>query len=161
MEKFILRGYSSDQEGVGGRKFGLNLPQAKTFKLVAVKNCETTTYPEKLILSAVMRRKTRMRQHEKSHIMPIVLVDNDVLNLPKTLQQILSSHPFPLSQGPIILPLDTNTEPRKLSPKLLKPKLSSAIVAPRLVAAGFPWSLVLLHGVINLTREILRLLLLI
>jgi hypothetical protein len=112
MEKFILRGHSSkgnSREAV----FCLNLPKAKTFSPVAVKNCEIKTYSEQLISHAVMRRKKPISQYQKSHVRPYVIIDGVLQNLPKTLQQLLSAHPFPLSQGPITLRLDTNTETKE------------------------------------------------
>ena len=122
MEKFILRGYSSEgsnREAV----FCLNLPKVKTFcPAVAVKNCEPKTYPEKLILNAVMRRKKRISRYEKSHIRPFAIIGDVLQHLPKTFQQLLSDHPFPISQGPIVVPLDTNTEAKETVADVLKAK---------------------------------------
>ena len=121
MEKFILRGHSSkgnSREAV----FCLNLPKAKTFSPVAVKNCEIKTYSEQLISHAVMRRKKPISQYQKSHVRPYVIIDGVLQNLPKTLQQLLSAHPFPLSQGPITLRLDTNTETKETVADVVKAK---------------------------------------
>ena len=101
MEKFIVSGYSFDSR----TNLSLNLPQSKRFLHVAVKNSETETFPEALISKAVERKK-----HETTHVRPSVWVDGKSIHLPRTLQHLLASHPFPLNQGPVVIPLDTNTE---------------------------------------------------
>ena len=121
MEKFILRGYSNEGNQ-SGAPFFLKIPKAKTFSEIAVKNGELKTSPEKLILHAVNRRKGPMSPFEKTHITPFVSVNGEVLKLPKTLQQILTAHPYPLSQGPVVLPLDTRTEDKKTMAEVLRDK---------------------------------------
>ena len=43
-------------------------------------------------------------------VQPTAEINNKSLEVPKTLQKLLSPHPFPLSQGRIILPLDLQTD---------------------------------------------------
>ena len=107
MEKFILSGRTNV-----GENFLLRLPSAKTFETVAVKNVEPETYPKELIMKAVMRRREYICQHEKSHVNPSAVINNEYQKLPKTLQDLLNAHHFPLNQGPIVFPLDTSTESR-------------------------------------------------
>ena len=111
MEKFTVRGFSSNTSNQA--KLSLNLPQAKIFSHIAVKNCESKMFPAELINEAVKRRLMPMWNLEKSHIMPLIIVEGVSTALPKTLQQILSNHPYPLNQGPIVLPIDTITEAKK------------------------------------------------
>ena len=114
MEKFTVRGYyPSDSR----RSFILNLPSAKRFLHVVVKNAEMMTNPELMISKAVKRHK-----HETTHVTPYAMIDGKFVNLPKTLQQILVSHPFPLNQGPVNIVLDTNTEAKKSVAEVLKAK---------------------------------------
>jgi hypothetical protein len=126
MEKFIglwkfnLRGFSSDSSNQA--KLNLNLPKAKIFSHIAVKNCESKTFPADLITVAVKRRQKSMWSLEKGHILPVIIVEGVVTAVPKTLQQILSRHPFPINQGPIVLPLDTNTEAKKSAHEVLVDK---------------------------------------
>ena len=117
MEKFILHGYSNK-----GAAFLLNIPKAKTFSQTAVKNCEAETLPEQLVLRAVNRRKGSISPYEKAHIKPSANVNGEFVKLPRTLQQILGAHPFPLSQGPVVLPLDTRTEDKKTVAEVLQAK---------------------------------------
>ena len=98
MEKFILRGYPN-KEWNSGAAFCLNIPKAKKFFHVAVRNCEEETFPEKLVLRAVNRRKGPISPHEKAHLKPSAIVNGEFVELLKTLQQILAAHPF----DPIIL----------------------------------------------------------
>ena len=84
MERFILHGYSNEGNKRGA-PFFLKIPKAKTFSEIAVKNCELKTFPEKLILYAVNRRKGPMSPYEKTHISPFASVNGEVLKLPKTL----------------------------------------------------------------------------
>ena len=107
MEKFILSGRTNV-----GENFLLTLPSAKIFETVAVKNVEPETYPKELIMKAVMRRREYICQHEKSHVNPSAVINNEYQKLPKTLQDLLNAHHFPLNQGPIVFPLDTSTESR-------------------------------------------------
>ena len=103
MEKFLLRGKKSDS------CLQIKVPCAKIYQPVTtVKDAETNLYPMELITKAVKRRKVfnHYRDYDQCHIDPGTIIGNDFLMLPKTLQQLLSPHPFPLSQGPLILPLD-------------------------------------------------------
>ena len=52
------------------------------------------------------------------HKMP----DGESGYVPRSLQQILTRSSFPLSQGPVVLPIDCNTEAMKLSAEVLADK---------------------------------------
>jgi hypothetical protein len=121
MEKFILRGYPNEESKRGAPLY-LKIPRAKTFSEIGVKDCEAKTFPEKLILYAVNRRKRPMSPYEETHIKPFASVNGEVLKLPKTLQQLLAAHPFPISQGPVVLPLDTRAEDKKTMAQILQSK---------------------------------------
>ena len=124
MEKFLgkfnLQGFSSDSSKQV--KLSLNLPKAKIFSHIAVKNCESRTFPAELISVAVNRRQKSTWSLDKSHVLPVIIVEDVVTDVPKTLQQILCSHPYPLNQGPIVLPLDTNTESKKSAQEVISDK---------------------------------------
>ena len=79
-----------------------------------VHNKEKKTCPELLITGAVMRNK-----HQTDHVYPSVVVDGKSLNLPKTLQDLLLAHPLPRSQGPLRMPLYSNTVTGELQAKTL------------------------------------------
>ena len=110
-DKFIVKGHLSN---TCKAKFSLNLPRAKLFSHVAVKNCESKVFPAELIAEAVTRRLKPLWNSEKSHNLPRAIIDGVSIDFPKTLQQILCNHPYPLNQGPIVLPIDTNTESKKV-----------------------------------------------
>ena len=57
------------------------------------------------------------------HIKPFIREENGLrLDLPKSLQHILAKHPLPLSQGPVLLPLDTDTEDKLTVSEVLRVK---------------------------------------
>ena len=120
MEKFIVRGFSFNTSNQA--KFSLNLPKAKIFSHIAVRNCESKTFPAELITEAVKRRLKTMWSLEKSHLSPRIILEGVVTDVPKTLQKILSSHPYPLNQGPIVLPIDTTTEAKKSAHEVIVDK---------------------------------------
>ena len=94
MEKFTVRGCSSNTSNQA--KLSLKLPRAKIFSHIAVKNCESKMFPVELITEAVKRRLKPLWNLEKSHILPLIIVEGVSTAVPKTLQQILSNHPYPL-----------------------------------------------------------------
>ena len=106
MDKFSVAGLAQHDQN---KKLLITLPSAKHVKIRAVKNGEENLHTDALIAEAVMNKK-KLRTH---HIYPITRVDGDVLHIPRTLQHILTSHPFPFSQGPINLPLDCGMEDKK------------------------------------------------
>ena len=113
MEKFILRGEHAETR----KKFLLNLPVSKRFKHVAIKSSETRIFPELLISMAVKRMK-----FENCHTFPSATIGGEYQDYSKTLQHLLQRHPFPLSQGPVNLALDTNTEARKSVGQVVREK---------------------------------------
>ena len=104
MEKFISRGEHFKTK----KTFLMNLPVSKQFSYIAVKSSETRMFPELLISMAV--KKMKFKNH---HTVPSAIMEGNPQDYSKTLQNILQRHPFPLSQGPVILALDTNSESRK------------------------------------------------
>ena len=100
MEKYLVHGSPFNDKN---KVLSLRLPLAKKFSFCAVKNAEVTTYPGPFINYAVEKKK-----YQDTHIYPHAWVDGQFLSLPKTLQELLVAHPFPLSQGPVLrLPLDS------------------------------------------------------
>ena len=67
----------------------------------AVKSGEIDMHVEDFLNRAVVRTKA-----EAFHIDPYGRVNDEFVYLPRTLQQIMSKHPYPLSQGPVMLPID-------------------------------------------------------
>ena len=104
MEKFIVIG-KSEAKNVTVQ---LSLPIAKYYEPHVVNTCEEQVYPLDIIDQAVNRKK-----FEPTHIKPVVLKDKKYLELPLTLQQILNKHPYPVSQGPVLLAPNFQTEKRK------------------------------------------------
>ena len=121
MEKFLLSGIKISPPC---HQLKISLPSAKKFEAVAVKNAETKIFPEELIMKAVKRRKKidQSREKDQCHIEPKLYIDNHFVKLPKTLQHLLTPHPFPLSQGPVILPLDLEVESSASADQLLASK---------------------------------------
>ena len=94
-EKFVVTGVAEN------RKFQLILPRGKHFAMHAVKSGEIDMHVEDFLNRAVVRTKA-----EAFHIDPYGRVNDEFVYLPRTLQQIMSKHPYPLSQGPVMLPID-------------------------------------------------------
>ena len=119
MQQLFLNGYSHS----GGANITLALPHSKWFRHVGkdglpfipfVHNQEKKTCPELLISGAVMRKK-----YMTDHVNPSVVIDGKPLDLPKTLQDILLAHPLPCSQGPLRMPLYSNTVTQEIQDKTL------------------------------------------
>ena len=103
MEKFLVIGCSKTYSN---ERFHLTLPSRKHFAVQAIRNGEQQCQVLDLISKAVNRDN-----FQSTHTKPFVGVkEPDIIQLPKTLQQILSRHPYPLSQGPVLLPVDCETE---------------------------------------------------
>ena len=121
MEKFILSGI---QFSPPCHQIQITIPSAKKYETVAVKNAETTIFPHELVIEAVKRRKMFDKHREKGqcHVEPKLFIDDHFVNLPKTLQHLLAPHPFPLSQGPVILPLELEVDPSASLDQLLASK---------------------------------------
>ena len=120
MEKFTISGkkFSSPYH-----QSQIMIPTAKKFETIAVKNAESKIYPDELIIEAVKRRKLFDREKDhQCHIEPMLYIDKNFVKLPKTLQYLLAPHPFPLSQGPLILPLDLEIYPSATVDQILASK---------------------------------------
>ena len=106
MEKFDISGSKSDKI-----KFDLVIPKAKHFETQAVFKGEKELQPQHVINDAVQNKHRPYGCSIYDHIKPFIRTENgSLLNLPRSLQHILLKHPLPLSQGPVLLPLDTDTE---------------------------------------------------
>merc|ERR1711954_186440 len=113
-----------------GKKFSspyhqsqIMIPTAKKFETMAVKNAESKIYPDELIIEAVKRRKLFDREKDhQCHIEPMLYIDKKFVKLPKTLQYLLAPQPFPLSQGPLMLPLDLEIYPSATVDQILASK---------------------------------------
>jgi hypothetical protein len=92
MEKFLLHGLDGEKG-----PFKLNLPFTKQFVLNAVKNGEKDLRVNELVLKAVNRDRL-----EFYHVEPCIRIRSETHDVPRTLQHILSSHPYPVSQGPLL-----------------------------------------------------------
>jgi hypothetical protein len=97
--------------------FQLNFPADKRFQYVAVKGGEDYLQAKILLAEALKRSKTK-----SSHAKPVAIVDGKSCHLPKTLQKLLSAHPFPVSQGPAVLSIDTYTFPKRQPMTVFKNK---------------------------------------
>ena len=70
-------------------------------EMSAVKNGEDELKTQDMLKFAMHRNKS-----EAYHITPFANINDRFVDLPRTLQQIMSKHPYPLSQGPVQLPID-------------------------------------------------------
>jgi hypothetical protein len=77
------------------------------------------------------------------------MVDRKIERLPKTMQQLLLSHPFPVNQGPLITALDTNTEGKKSVAEVMKARTVFS-------HSGFPRSGARMHGLVNKVKAAIR-----
>ena len=102
MEKFIVTGYTKDRT-----KFCLSLPTAKHFKDLSVNKTEVNSDRAKDILNSALKRKKSSSYH-----LPVSWFSHDVYveKVQRPLHQILSRYDYPLSQGPVLLPIDCSTE---------------------------------------------------
>ena len=104
MEKFSSVG-QKNMMGPGSFKYHLKIPKAKEFVINAVKNGEEVLSINELISRAVKRDKFC-----PFHVRSCIDKNGLIVDIPKTLQTIVVAHPYPLSQGPVIPPLDCMTE---------------------------------------------------
>ena len=111
MDKFISRGEHMRTR----EKFLLNLPVSRRFCHVAVRSSETRMFPELFIAMAVKKMKCK-----NFHTFPFASIEGE--DYSKTLHHLLLKHPFPLSQGPMILPLDSNLQASKSLDQVVKEK---------------------------------------
>ena len=114
MEKFLLKGRISGTTKV----LQLSLPHSKKFEYVAVKNGEETLQTKVLLSEAIKRSKVK-----STHVKPVAVIEGESCLLSKTLQHLLSGHPYPVSQGPVILPIDMNTKPSSPADYVLRKKM--------------------------------------
>ena len=115
MEKFLVNGYSNHHK----KKFQLRMPVAKHYTVLNVNKDEDESKIKEKISSAVNRKRS------KSFHLPVRIFSKDVKVIEEILRpihQILSKHPYPLSQGPVLLPIDCATEDKKSINEVLTAK---------------------------------------
>ena len=98
MEKFNLLAAGLDSSN---SQLRLSLPAAKLFQPYAIKGGEPELKVKELITSAVNQGRCKTFHQEPSV---------DRYRVPRSLRQILTNLDFPLSQGPVVLPLDCATD---------------------------------------------------
>ena len=88
------------------RKLRLKLPKAKEYVLVAVKDGEKIIDTKRVIEYAVYRSSMSL-EHQVRHNVPYVHKPCEKIEyLSRSLQSIFLKLPFPLNQGPVILPFE-------------------------------------------------------
>ena len=97
MEKYLVAVQPQDLT----KKVFLTFPAAKHYEVHAIKNGEAKLDVETLLGIAVSRKKSDI-----FHIYP---EKPGKVALPRTLQHVLTRYPYPLSQGPVVLPTDCLT----------------------------------------------------
>ena len=103
MEKFVVTGHHH-QHPI--RNFRLKLPKAKQYVLVAVKDGEKTIDTKSVIEDAVYSSSMSL-EHQVRHTVPYSHKPSEKIEyLPRSLQSIFLKQPFPLNQGPVILPFE-------------------------------------------------------
>ena len=103
MEKFVVIGHHHQHPT---RKFKLNLPKAKHYSLVAVKDGEKVIDTKRVIEDAVYRSSMSL-QHQVRHIVPCIRKPCEKIEyLSRSIHIIFLQLPFPLNQGPVILPFE-------------------------------------------------------
>ena len=103
MEKFVVTGHNH-QHPI--RNFRLKLPNAKQYVLVAVKDGEKTIDTKSVIEDAVYSSSMSL-EHQVRHTVPYSHKPSEKIEyLPRSLQSIFLKQPFPLNQGPVILPFE-------------------------------------------------------
>ena len=129
MEKFQIIGNSYKETS---KKYYLTLPEAKHFEHHFVAEEDDELQFDKLIIKAIIRGEYICSNHltpwvgiqkkdkrESPHYPHIYTENTDV---PRTLQKLLQNNPYPLSQGPVILPLDCATEDKKSESEIVNAK---------------------------------------
>ena len=120
MEKLLIRGCDPDKI-----LFLHNLNQfTRDVGSSAAHDAKDKTFPELLISKAGKRKKFRA-----DHIYPSVNVDEELLKVPQTLQELLCQHPFPRSQGPLRMPIKSENLTREFTDKALFPHSDSQLCA--------------------------------
>ena len=103
MEKFVVTGHHHQHPS---KKFSLKLPKAKHHVHVAVKNGEKDIDTKRVIEEAVFK-STLSLQHQVRHSSPSWGNPGQIKEyLPRSLQSLFLKEPFPLNQGPVVLPFE-------------------------------------------------------
>ena len=103
MAQFVICGQSCDP----AKKYFLELPEDRSRSYTQCSSkprLDQTSEAKKYIMEAVrLSRNPSMKRYQN---LPIIYSRADYVTYQQVLKEILSRHPFPLSQGPIMLPLD-------------------------------------------------------
>ena len=103
MEKLVVLGHHRQHPT---REFKLNLPKAKHFALVAVKDGEKEIDTKRVIEHTVYKSSMSL-EHQVRHTVPILDKPCEKIEyLSRSLQSIFLKQPFPINQGPVILPFE-------------------------------------------------------
>ena len=95
MEKFTIMAGATGLDS--NSQMRLSLPAAKLFQPYAIKGGEPELKVKEMIMSAVNKSRCQTFHQE-----PMI----GGYYSPRSFQQILANLSFPLSQGPVVLPLD-------------------------------------------------------
>ena len=87
-------------------RVSLGMPMAKRFQIRAIKNGEDKLQVETIVINAVNIFSLDAKNHHVHSYPRTKDADGQTVELPRSLQKILGKHPFPLSQGPVILPTE-------------------------------------------------------
>ena len=135
-EKFCVTGVS-EKQSLG--KLQLTLPRGKHFEIHAVKNGENQTNLQELLNIAVNKVA-----YDTFYSEPFGIIKGERVELPRTFQEIMSKNEFPLSQGPVMLPIDclaTDYWGQRPSPKSISEVLTLRTVFSHKENQGcFEWS---------------------
>ena len=103
MKNFVVTGHHHQHPS---KTFSLKLPKAKHYAHVAVKNGEKDIDTKRVIEQAVFR-STLPLQHQVRHSLPSWGNPGEIKEyLPRSLQSLFLKQPFPLNQGPVVLPFE-------------------------------------------------------
>ena len=92
---------------------------------------------EDLLYIAVDRTKS-----EAFHIKPFAMINDELVNLPRTLQYLMSKHSYPLSHGPVFLltvmflKSGSSFQYQNLSQKFFLPRQLSVMMKSRAALTG-------------------------
>ena len=108
MADFSLKGSFLENSDRGLK---LKLPSARSYQIVPFETESDNLKPGLFLKQAVRMRRDN---HKWGYSRPTVLRGYQEVNMHNTLQRILSRHPFPLFQGPLILHLDLSLYSTKM-----------------------------------------------
>ena len=115
---FQLKGLSTVIGNTDMSDYYLKLPKDKDkfayFGYEKVEQRNDDDHVHDLLNEAVSNQKSKV-----NHTQPFIHIDGNRIDVNKALKVILYNHPFAMSQGPVILPLDCKTEDRNTPSELV------------------------------------------